>query len=158
MLQHKPTQRYKYYHSSCNCCGRFLDEPSLVSNEDTFDAFLESIHQQAVLKWAINQQPDFDWICNIVTNMTFFVNIIRQHPIDCVGIALPTHIKNNKCIIGLEKSDVGRPYVDNLCLFRCIGLHLGRDVKTIYAQNSYQPAGSFEGITIDDLHRVETVF
>ena len=158
VLQHKQTQRYKYYHSSCNCCGRFLDEPSLVTNEDTFDAFLERIHQQDVLKWAINQRPDSDWICKIVTNMTFFVNVIQQHIIGCVGIALPTHIKNNKSIIGLEKNKVGRAYVDNLCLFRCIGLHLGRYVKTIYAQYSDQPAGAFEGITIDDLHRVETVF
>ena len=129
-----------------------------MKNEDTFDAFLERIHQQDVLKWAINQRPDSDWICKIVTNMTFFVNVIQQHIIGCVGIALPTHIKNNKSIIGLEKNKVGRAYVDNLCLFRCIGLHLGRDVKTIYAQYSDQPAGAFEGITIDDLHRVETVF
>ena len=45
-------------------------------------------------------------------------------------------------------------YVDNLFLFRCLGLHLGRDIRTIYAHYTDQLAGAFEGITIDDLHRV----
>ena len=31
-----------------------------MTNEDTFEAFLERIHQQDVLKWAINQRPDSD--------------------------------------------------------------------------------------------------
>ena len=25
ILQHRQSKRLKYYHSSCNCCGRFLD-------------------------------------------------------------------------------------------------------------------------------------
>ena len=29
ILRHTISGRYKYYHSSCNCCGRYLDEPSL---------------------------------------------------------------------------------------------------------------------------------
>ena len=32
VLRNKNTGQYKYYHSSCNCCGRYLDEPSLISN------------------------------------------------------------------------------------------------------------------------------
>ena len=31
ILRHTVSGRYKYYHSSCNCCGRYLDEPSLVT-------------------------------------------------------------------------------------------------------------------------------
>ena len=109
VLQHKQSQRYKYYHSSCNCCGMYLDEPSLVTNEDTFEAFLERIHQQDVLKWAINQRPDSDWICHILTNMTFFVNrILQHHPIGCVGRAMPNRVKRNKCIIGLAKKRRGQ--------------------------------------------------
>ena len=26
ILRNKNTGRYKYYHSTCNCCGRYLDE------------------------------------------------------------------------------------------------------------------------------------
>ena len=86
ILQHHQSRRLKYYHSSCNCCGRFLEKPCLVKNAVSFDAFLESIHEQDVLKWAINQRPNSDWVCVMVTNATFFVNRILQHPIGCVGI------------------------------------------------------------------------
>ena len=42
------------------------------------------------------------------------------------------------------------PYVDNLCLFRCMGLHLGRDPNTLYAKYTDQPVETFEGVTIDE--------
>ena len=86
-----------------------------------------------------------------------FFNRILKHPIGCVGIALPPRIKQNSSIIGLEKDNHGKQYVDNLCLFRCLGLHLDRDAMTLYTEYTDQPAREFEGITIDDLHKVETV-
>ena len=27
LLRNRTSNRYRYYHSSCNCCGRYLDEP-----------------------------------------------------------------------------------------------------------------------------------
>ena len=43
-----------------------------MTNAVSFDAFLESIHEQGVLKWAISQRPNSDWVCVMVTNATFF--------------------------------------------------------------------------------------
>ena len=94
----------------------------------------------------------------MVTNVTFFVNKILQHAIGCVGIVLPPHVKCNKPIIGLETDGKGRPYVDNLCLFRCLGLHLDRYVTTLYEEYTDQPAQKFEGVVIDELHKIESVF
>ena len=73
---------------------------------------------------------------------------------------LPPHIKRNTSIIGLETDGKykGRPYADNMCLFRCLGLHLGRDVKTLYEEYTEQPVRKFEGVVIDELHKVESVF
>ena len=51
-----------------------------------------------------------------------------------------------------------RPYVENRCLFRCLGLHLGHDPKALYAKYINQPVEMFEGVTIDELHNVETLF
>ena len=158
ILQHRQSRRLKYYHSSGNCCGRFIEKLCMVTNAVSFDAYLESIHEQDVLKWAINQRPNSDWVCVMVTNATFFVNRILQHPIGCAGIALSPRIKQNRSIIGLEKDNHGKQYVDHLYLFRCLGLHLDRDTMTLYTENSDQPAREFEGITVDDLHKVETVF
>ena len=86
ILRNRTSGRCRYYHSSCNCCGRYLDEPSLITNADTFENFLERINEPDILKWALSQRPNSDWVVEIVTNATIFVNRILQHPIGCVGI------------------------------------------------------------------------
>ena len=158
ILRNRTSGRYRYYHSSCNCCGRYLDEPSLITNAETFENFLERIKEPDILKWALSQRPNSDWVVELVRNATIFVNRILQHPIGCVGIVLPPHVKYNQSVTGLEKDHYGRPYVDNLCLFRCMGLHLGHDPNTLYAKYTDQPVETFEGVTIDELQKVETLF
>ena len=74
VLREKESGRLRYYHSSNNCCGRYLEEPSLITNRDDFDRFLERIHQPDILQWAISQRPNSDWVCERVTNATFFVH------------------------------------------------------------------------------------
>ena len=43
ILRNKHTGRHMYYHSSCNCCGRYLEEISFITNRDEFEAILEGI-------------------------------------------------------------------------------------------------------------------
>ena len=169
VLRNKNTDRYRYYHASCNCCGRYLDEPSLIANSKDFDEFLERIREADVLQWAINQRPDSAWVCELVTNATFFVKRIIDHPIGCVGmIPLPIYIKKNKAVVGLEVDPIhGRRYRDNLCLFRCLALQQGCDVRRLksavktlyetYAQDGV-PMEKFAGVSVKDLYRVETTF
>ena len=169
ILRNKNTGQYKYYHPSCNCCGRYLDDPSLITNSKDFDTFLERIRETDVLQWAINQRPDSAWVCELVTNVTFFVNRIIEHPIGCVGMTdLPVYIKRNKAVIGLETEPIhAKRYSDNLCLFRCLALHRGCEsrrlepaVKTLYETYVQDgvPMKAFAGVTMDDLYRVETTF
>ena len=158
ILMEKQSGRFRYYHSSCNCCGRYLEEPALITNRADFDSFLERIHESDILQWAITQRPNSDWLCVLVTNVTFFVNRILQHPIGCVGINLPTYVKRNKVVIGLEKDHNGAVYRDNMCLLRCLALHLGREAAALYAEYSDEDVHDFTGVTLDDLYRVETKF
>ena len=166
VLREKQSGRLRYYHSSNNCCGRFLEEPSLVTNSQTFNTFLERIEETDILQWAIAQRPNSDWVCELVTNVTFFLNKIVQHPIGCVGIALPDYVKNNKAIVGLEKDHYRtRTYNDNLCLFRCLALHQGCDVRrleatvaTLYAKYSHEDVHDFAGVTLEDLSKIEATF
>ena len=158
VLREKENDRLRYYHSSNNCCGRYLEEPALITNRDDFDRFLARIHESDILQWAVAQRPNSDWVCELVTNATFFLNKIVDHPIGCVGVNLPTYVKNNKSIIGLETDSHGVIYIDNLCLFRCLGLHLGRDVTTLYEEYTDQPVWKFEGVVIDELPKVESMF
>ena len=130
----------------------------MITNRDDFDSFLERIREPDILQWAIAQRPNSDWVCELVTNVTFFLNRIVKHPIGCVGVILPDYVKNNKAIVGLAKDEHGAIYNDNLCLFRCLGLHLGRDVTTLYEEYTDQPVWKFEGVVIDELIKVESVF
>ena len=166
VLTNKYTGRYKYYHSSCNCCGRYLDETSLIINSKEFDTFLECIRETDVLQWAINQRPDSAWVSELVNNVTFFVNRIIDHPIGCVSVTLSAYIKKNKTIIALEtEQNHSKRYTDNLYIFRCLALHRGGDrcrlepaVKTLYEAYAQDGVGmeDFAGVTLDNLYRVET--
>ena len=166
ILKQKVTGRLRYYHSSNNCCGRLLEEPSLITNRGDFDRFLARIQESDILQWAIAQRPNSNWVCEHVTNATFFLNRIVQHPIGCVGVTLPDYVKNNKAIVGLEKDHHrNETYNDNLCLFRCLALHQGCDVRhleatvvTLYAKYTDIPVHDFAGVTIEDVHKVETKF
>ena len=166
VLRDKVTSRLRYYHSSNNCCGRLLEEPPLIANRDDFDRFLARIAESDILQWAITQRPNSDWVCEHVTNVTFFLNKILQHPIGCVGIDLPDYVKNNKAVVGLEKDHYRtRTYNDNLCLFRCLALNQGCDVRrlevtvaTLYAKYTDTPVRDFAGVTLDELDEVETTF
>ena len=165
ILKQKVTGRLRYYHSSNNCCGRLLEEPSLITNRGDFDRSLERIHQPDILQWAISQRPNSDWVCERVTNATFFVNKIVKHPIGCVGVTLPDYLKHNKAVVGLAKDEHGATYNDNLCLFRCLALHQGCDVRhleatvvTLYAKYTDTLVHDFAGVTIDDLSKIEATF
>ena len=165
VLREKESGRLRYYHSSNNCCGRYLEEPSLITNRGDFDRFLERIHQPDILQWAISQRPNSDWVCERVTNATFFVNKIVKHPIGCVGVTLPDYLKHNKAVVGLAKDEHGATYNDNLCLFRCLDLHQGCDVRhleatvvTLYAKYTDTLVHDFAGVTIDDLSKIEATF
>ena len=169
VLKNKNTGQYKYYHLSANCCGRYFDEPRLITNRGHFDEFLERIKQNDILQWALSQIPESAWVCELVTNVTFFINKIINHPIGCVAMTpLPTYIKKNKSIIGLEREPIkGKRYNDNLCLFRCLALHRGGEVRHLESavtklyetyNQDHVPIERFVGITLEDLYRIETTF
>ena len=131
ILRNKQTGRYRYFHSSCNCCGRFLDEPSLVTNLQDFEAFLQRVRLPDVLQWVVAQRSDSVWVVEIVTNATFFVNKIVDHPIGCVSATLPPYLKHNKAVITLERDPHNKLYNDNMCIFRCLALHRGANVHRL---------------------------
>ena len=72
VLKNKNTGQYRYYHSSCNCCGRYFDELNLITHRGDFDEFLERIKQNDILQWVISQRPNSAWVSELVTNVTFY--------------------------------------------------------------------------------------
>ena len=67
-------------------------------------------------------------------------------------------MKHNKAIVRLDKDSHGVISRDNLCLFGCLGLHLGRESAALYAEYTDTPVHDFAGETIDDLSKIEATF
>ena len=63
----------------------------LVNNASDFETFLDSFVQEDILSWALLQRPNSKWVCDLVTNVTFYVNLILDHPIDFTESTLPYH-------------------------------------------------------------------
>ena len=68
ILRNKISGELRYFHSSKNVSGRFLDVPHLVNKASDFQSCLDSFYQQDILSWALLQRPNSEWICDLVTN------------------------------------------------------------------------------------------
>jgi hypothetical protein len=96
---------------------------------------------------------------HLLTNVTFYVNKLFDHPIGA-RVVLPVHILKNKAVVGL--------YTDNLCFLKCLAVHRGAPVtdvevpaKTYYRQYLQQQdmtPTDFKGVTLDELVVLEQVF
>ena len=119
------------------------------------------------------QRPDSQWVCEIVTNVTFFTNLIPDNPIGTGDFFLPDYVLENKGLNALvcETCNSYRPpYQDNLCFFWVLARirgsplnNLDPHVEVLY--NMYQNTLSkkaitrhFSGITIHQLYDIEQLF
>ena len=158
----------RYYHSSHNL-GRMLEAPHQISNAEDFEAFLEAVIEEDILEWARKQRPNTKWTVVLVTNATFYINHLHDHPIGCVNTELPHYIKNNKAVIGLVKDKHGKVlYQDNMCFFRALAIHQGvpwdnnlqitNAVKHLLSLITKEDPSTFEGIQLQDLPDMELKF
>ena len=102
-----------------------------------------------------------------VTNVTFFITKLRDHPIGR-GKFLPHYIVENRGIVSLDKNiRTGKPYNDNLCFFRAIALHNGchsknleRDTQHYYERYrlNVPEKKKFSGVKLEDLPALERLF
>ena len=104
---------------------------------------------------------------DLVTNVTWFVWKIRDHPIGR-GKYLPGYIVDNVGITPLDRNiQRGKPYKDHLCFFRCLALHNGCHTKNLkrdtqYYYQQYQDAGlgkkKFHGVKMSELDDLEKLY
>jgi hypothetical protein len=119
-----------------------------------------------MLEYICQQRPDTKWVVHLLTNATFYINKLFDHPIGA-RVVLPDHILKNKAVVALVGGSHG-PYTDNLCFFRCLAVHRGAPVtnvetpaKTYYRQYLQQQGmipADIKGVTLDDLVVLERVF
>ena len=93
MLRNVEIGELRYYHpSQNNAC--FFDVPHLIRNEEDSQKFLDELSSHDILEYIRQQRPDTKWVVHLLTNVTFYVNIINNHPIGA-GVLLPNYVSNN---------------------------------------------------------------
>ena len=135
ILRNTETGALQYHHPSAN--NLVLEQPFLVSNAQDLDRLYKQLSNIDFLEWILQQGPNSKWIVDLVTNVTWFVTKIRNHPIGH-GKYLPGYIVENMGITPLDR-DIrrGKPYEDNLCFFRCLAFHNGCHTKTLERDTKY---------------------
>jgi hypothetical protein len=68
-----------YYYSSQNN-ARFVYVPHLIRTEEDLERFLEELSRHDILEYIRQQRPDTKWVVHLLTNVTFYLNKLIQHP------------------------------------------------------------------------------
>ena len=132
----------RYFHSSHNN-ARMLPQPMWIHHLQDFENFLQFITQQDLLEWVKQQRPNSKWMVMSVTNVTFYINKLPQHPIGGLQqqqqkkkkmvtkdeTTIIEYLKRNKGLVFLSNNHHGKPYEDNLCFFRVVAIHQSADWK-----------------------------
>jgi hypothetical protein len=61
---------------------------------------LDQLQGQDILEYIKQQRPDTKWVVHLLTNETFYVNKLFDHPIGA-RVVLPDHILKSKAVVGL---------------------------------------------------------
>ena len=120
ILRNIETGELRYYHSSQNN-NRFFDVPHLIRNEDDLERFLDKeLDRQDLLEYIRQQRPDTKWVVHLITNVTYYVNKLVNHPIGAPVVLPPVHSSQRRCKWIGKVSSHGQ-YDDQFMLFPMFG-------------------------------------
>ena len=131
--------------------------------------FLNKVFEQDMLEKTRLSRPNSSLVVEVVSNITFFINKLKEHPIAC-GINLPDFIINNQGLNALHKKLQEWKILnsDNLCLFRCLAPHTDCTLQNLesktkelflcYCKFALGDPSTFQGITLYDLIQIENCF
>ena len=166
ILRNTETGALQSHHPSANN-NLVLEQLFLVSNREDLDRLYQQIAEIDFLEWVHQQRPNSKWVVDLVTNVTWFVTKLRDHPIGR-GSHLPGYIAENHGIAPLDRTrQTGKPYQDNLCFFRCLALHNGCHTKNLewdtkYYYQQYREAdlskNKFHGVKLSKLDDLEKLY
>ena len=88
ILRNRSANELRYFHSSQNVSGIYLDMPQLICNMNDSEHLIYNLPHDNILTWAM-QRLGSQWICEMVTNVTSFINKILDHPIRLPPSPLP---------------------------------------------------------------------
>ena len=95
VLFNNDTEQMQYHHSSANI-NRVFEAPFLIRNREDLDQVRSTLENLDVFEWAKQQRPNLKWVVMDITNATFYVTKLRDHPIGR-STRLPKYVLENSC-------------------------------------------------------------
>ena len=128
----------------------------------------ELVKKTDVIESCTKERSDTKWRFFKLTNLTIFAALLRDIPMGCKDAVLPECLLRNPSIYCFTfERNTRQPYIDNLCLFRALALHLHGNERleeetsklfNLFLVNSTKPDPSkFQGVCMDDIPSVEDI-
>ena len=128
ILRHVETGQCRYFAPYSN--DNVFELPLLISCRSDIDKFMHRLSEIDILNYMLRQRPNTSWkpimVCNVVYTL-FRTSFALGH-----SKTLPNYVKKRKSIISLDcDPSTGKPYDDDLCMFRCLAYHEVKNVRRI---------------------------
>ena len=161
IMTHIETGEHQYFYPARN--QTLLSEPFRISHSSDVASLLQLLKDKDILEHVHQQRPDTKWRLTHITNVLYITYNLRY----VIGsdIELPEYLIKKKSLTCFVNNWDGKPYNDNLCMFRALMFHrqksykVERDVELAYLQwNSDIPKKDFTGVKLEEIPKFEEVF
>ena len=161
ILRNRETGRYRYFVPYTN--NGLFERPLYISRRGDLQRLRQQLETKDILTELLRQRPDTKWIPVLVTNVRFLVTStfypLGQGP-------LPDYLMRKDSLYPLVKNrHNGKSYKDNLCVFRCLALHRGHEIrciegpaKILYREWTEEPVEDFQGLCMEEFPEFENRF
>ena len=161
IMTHIETGEHQYFYPAPN--QTLLSEPFRISHSSDVASLLQLLKDKDILEHVHQQRPDTKWRLTHITNV-LYISYSLRHVIGS-DIELPDYLLKKKSLTCFVNNRDGKPYNDNLCMFRALMFHrhksykVERDVELAYLQwNSDIPKKDFTGVKLEEIPKFEEVF
>ena len=161
IMTHIETGEHQYFYPARN--QTLLSEPFRISHSSDVALLLQLLKDKDILEHVHQQRPDTKWRLTHITNVLYITYNLR-HVIGS-DVVLPDYLLKKTSLTCFVNNRDGKPYNDNLCMFRALMFHrhksykVEREVETAYLQwNSDVSKKEFTGVKIEEISKFEEVF
>ena len=161
IMTHIETGEHQYFYPARN--QTLLSEPFRISHSSDVASLLQLLKDKDILEHVHQQRPDTKWRLTHITNVLYITYNLR-HVIGS-DVVLPDYLLKKTSLTCFVNNWNGKPYNDNLCMFRALMFHkyksykVEREVETAYLQwNSDVSKKEFTGVKLEEISKFEEVF
>ena len=154
--------RYFYAHEN----NTLMERSKLVCTPDDIINLKEKLQKMDIVDLCTRERANTKRKFCKLTNLTVFVALLKDVPMGCKVSVLPEPLLENQNVNCLTfEKNTGKPYNDNLCLFRAVALHLFGNERleeetskffNLFLKNCGEADPSkFQGVHMTDIPKVE---